>query len=90
MVCDKVMLILGQMIDTSQIILLPWAPGIYQEVELNVTGGCAKASSDYKWFSSDMATASVSTSGTIQAKKPGKTTIKVVSAFDPLNYDEVT
>lgn len=51
--------------------------------------GCAKASSDYKWFSSDMTTVSVSALGVVQAKKPGKATIKVVSIFDPINYDEV-
>lgn len=51
--------------------------------------GCVKASSDYKWFSSDMTTVSVSTSGVVQAKKPGKATIKVVSIFDSFNYDEV-
>lgn len=33
---------------------------------------------------------SVSTSGVIQAKKLGKAAVKVVSAFDPYNYDEVT
>lgn len=45
--------------------------------------------SDYKWLSSDSYTVSVSASGTIQAKKPGKATIKVVSIYDSLNYDEV-
>ena len=51
--------------------------------------GCAKASNDYKWFSSDMSTVSVSASGVVQAKKPGKATIEVLSVFDSLNYDEV-
>lgn len=51
--------------------------------------GCAKAESDYKWLSSDISTVSVSASGTIQGKKPGKATIKVVSVYDSLNYDEV-
>lgn len=36
-----------------------------------------------------MATVSVSASGVIQAKKPGKAAVKVVSIFDPFNYDEV-
>lgn len=51
--------------------------------------GCAKASSDYKWFSSDMGTVSITASGVVQAKKPGKATVKVVSIFDSFNYDEV-
>ncbi|KAK9272744.1 hypothetical protein L1049_003121 [Liquidambar formosana] len=89
MVCDPVKLSLEKRIGASQIILLPWVPAVYQEVELKATGGCAKASSDYKWFSSDMAIVSVSASGVVQAKKPGKATVKVVSIFDSLNYDEV-
>ena len=36
-----------------------------------------------------MATVSVSAYGVVQAKKPGKATIKVVSMYDPFNYDEV-
>lgn len=51
--------------------------------------GCAIGSSDYKWFSSDVGTVSVSASGVVQAKKPGKATIKVLSIFDSFNYDEV-
>jgi uncharacterized protein YjdB len=51
--------------------------------------GCAKAVSDYKWLSSDISTVSVSASGTIQAEKPGKATIKVISVYDSLNYAEV-
>lgn len=51
--------------------------------------GCAKGTSDYKWFSSDTGTVSVSASGVLQAKKPGKATIKVLSIFDSFNYDEV-
>ncbi|KAL5860539.1 hypothetical protein ACOSQ4_001835 [Xanthoceras sorbifolium] len=89
MVCNRVKLSLDRINDMSQSILLPWTPGVYQEVELKATGGCAKASSDYKWFSSDMATVSISASGTVQARKPGKTTVKVVSVFDSFNYDEV-
>ncbi|KAA8548147.1 hypothetical protein F0562_004591 [Nyssa sinensis] len=89
MVCNQVMFSMDKRTDVSHSILLPWAPAVYQEVELTATGGCAKTSSDYKWFSSDMATVSVSASGVVQAKKPGKATIKVVSIFDPLNYDEV-
>lgn len=51
--------------------------------------GCALGSNDYKWFSSDMDTVSVSASGVVQAKKPGKANIKVLSIFDSFNYDEV-
>lgn len=36
-----------------------------------------------------MATVSVSASGVAQAKKLGVATVRVVSIFDPLNYDEV-
>ncbi|XP_027187547.1 nuclear pore complex protein GP210 isoform X1 [Cicer arietinum] len=85
-VCDPVKFFLG---NESGIILLPWAPGVYQDAELKAVGGCAKAVSDYKWLSSDSYTVSVSASGTIQAKKPGKATIKVVSIYDSLNYDEI-
>lgn len=56
-------------------------------VLLNV--GCAKASSDYKWFTSDMTILSVSAYGIIQAKRPGIATVKVVSTFDSQNFDEV-
>lgn len=51
--------------------------------------GCAKASSDYKWFSSDTSIVYISASGILQAKKPGKATVRVVSVFDSANYDEV-
>lgn len=89
MVCDQVKFSMRKRNGTSQSILLPWAPAVYQEVELKTTGGCAKTSNDYKWFSSDMATVSVSASGVAQAKKLGVATVRVVSIFDPLNYDEV-
>lgn len=36
-----------------------------------------------------MSIVSVSASGVVQAKKPGKATIKVLSVFDSCNYDEV-
>ncbi|KAL3345007.1 hypothetical protein AABB24_024120 [Solanum stoloniferum] len=86
MVCDQVKF---GMEGASGSITLPWAPGVYQELELKVTGGCAMVSGDYKWFSSDMAIVSVSTFGIVQAKRPGKVTIKAVSVFDSLNYDEI-
>ncbi|CAN4080170.1 unnamed protein product [Withania somnifera] len=86
MVCDQVMF---SMEGVSGSITLPWAPGVYQELELKVTGGCAVVSGDYRWFSSDMAIVSVSAFGIVQAKRPGKVTIKAVSVFDSLNYDEI-
>ncbi|XP_019442522.1 PREDICTED: nuclear pore complex protein GP210 [Lupinus angustifolius] len=86
MVCDQVKFTLS---NESRIIVLPWAPGVYQEAELKAIGGCAKAVNDYKWLSSDTSTVSVSVFGIIQAKKPGKATIKVLSAYDSLNYDEI-
>ncbi|PSS30358.1 Nuclear pore complex protein [Actinidia chinensis var. chinensis] len=89
MVCDKVKFSIDNTNVVTQSILLPWAPAVYQELDLKATGGCAKVSSDYKWFSSDMATVSVSAYGVVQAKKPGKVTVKVVSMYDPFNYDEV-
>lgn len=89
MVCDQVKFTLEESNGVMQSIRLPWAPAIYQEVDLKATGGCAKATSDYRWFSSDTATVSVSASGVVQAKKPGKATVKVISVFDALNYDEV-
>ncbi|WRX20784.1 Bacterial Ig-like domain [Theobroma cacao] len=88
-VCDPVKFSSEKITGESQIILLPWAPAVYQEMELKATGGCAKASSDYKWFSSDMTVVSITAYGVVQAKKPGKATVKVVSSFDSFNYDEV-
>ncbi|KAH7510680.1 hypothetical protein FEM48_ZijujUnG0099600 [Ziziphus jujuba var. spinosa] len=89
MVCDQVKFSFDKRSGISQSILLPWAPGVYQEIELKASGGCGKTSSDYKWFSSDMAIVSVSASGVVQAKRPGKATIKVLSIYDSFNYDEV-
>lgn len=88
MVCDQVKFSMDGR-SASESILLPWAPAVYQEMELKATGGCAIASSDYKWFSSDMAIVSLSAYGIVQSKKPGKAIVKVVSIFDPFNYDEV-
>ncbi|PIN01198.1 Nuclear pore complex, gp210 component [Handroanthus impetiginosus] len=89
MECDQVKFVMEGDSGVSKRILLPWVPGVYQELELKASGGCAMSSSDYKWFSSDMAVVSVSVSGIVQAKKPGKTTIRAVSVFDSLNYDEL-
>lgn len=89
MVCDKVKIILDKRSATSDSIMLPWAPAIYQEVQLKAVGGCGKVVTDFKWFSSDTSILSVSTSGVVQAKKPGKSTIKVLSVYDSFNYDEV-
>ncbi|XP_039138500.1 nuclear pore complex protein GP210 isoform X1 [Dioscorea cayenensis subsp. rotundata] len=88
-VCNKVKFVSGDQDVYTQIIRLPWVPGIYQEVELKASGGCAKSKTDYRWFSSDPETISVSASGSVQAKLPGKAVIKVVSSFDAMNYDEV-
>ncbi|KAJ9135376.1 hypothetical protein P3X46_032567 [Hevea brasiliensis] len=88
-VCDQVKFILDRTTGASQNILLPWAPSVYQETELKALGGCAQVSSDYKWFSSDVAVVSISASGIVQAKKPGKATVRVVSIYDPFNYDEL-
>ncbi|XP_047338499.1 nuclear pore complex protein GP210 [Impatiens glandulifera] len=87
--CDEVKLSIVKSSNISPSILLPWAPGIYQELELKVIGGCGKVASDYKWFSSDVDIVSVSAYGVLQAKKPGKAVIKVVSIIDQLNFDEV-
>ncbi|KAI5340210.1 hypothetical protein L3X38_019484 [Prunus dulcis] len=57
---------------------------ITEEVELQATGGGAEASSDYKWFSSDMGIVSVSASGVVQAKKPGKAS-SLIAAYSPLS-----
>lgn len=89
MVCDQVKFRVSEESKEPHIILLPWAPGIYQELELEVNGGCAMTSSDYRWISSDMDIVSVSASGIVQSKNPGKATIKAVSIYDPLNFDEV-
>ncbi|CAN0904175.1 Nuclear pore complex protein GP210 [Linum grandiflorum] len=87
-ICDQVKLTLDGTV-ASQVVQLPWAPAVYQEVELKAVGGCAKVPADYKWYSSDTATVSISTSAIALAKKPGKATMKAVSGLDSFNYDEV-
>ncbi|XP_054801518.1 nuclear pore complex protein GP210 [Prosopis cineraria] len=89
MVCDQVRVRLSGESDQPRSILLPWVPSVYQEVELKAIGGCAEAASDYKWLSTDTSIVSVSAVGVVQARKPGKATIKVLSIYDSLNYDEV-
>ncbi|GAB2279016.1 hypothetical protein Dimus_013682 [Dionaea muscipula] len=119
MVCDQVKIKRDKQTTDSSAIVLPWAPGIYQEVKLETVGGCistfskfqillipffswclngildfefvgcANKPTDYKWFSSDMAIVSVSEAGICQAKQLGKATVKVVSVFDVLNFDEI-
>lgn len=38
-VCDQVKFSLEKVSGKSQIILLPWAPAVYQEIGLKATGG---------------------------------------------------
>lgn len=52
--------------------------------------GCATTPAEYRWLSSDSSILSVSNMGVVQAKRPGKATVKVVSIFDNLNFDEVS
>ncbi|XP_026442426.1 nuclear pore complex protein GP210-like isoform X1 [Papaver somniferum] len=89
MVCERVKFKMWKKNDSSTTIHLPWAPGIYEEMELSATGGCVETTNGYKWYTSDASTVSVSASGVIQAKKPGQVTVKVVSVHDSTNYDEV-
>ncbi|KAI3985657.1 hypothetical protein MKX01_033940 [Papaver californicum] len=42
MVCERVKFNMGNRDDSSTTIHLPWAPGIYQEMELSATGGCVQ------------------------------------------------
>ena len=42
MVCDQVKFHLEKRSGISQSILLPWAPSVYQEVELKASGGCLR------------------------------------------------
>ncbi|XP_020089259.1 nuclear pore complex protein GP210 isoform X4 [Ananas comosus] len=88
-VCRKVKLIINGRNESSDIIRLPWAPGVFQELELKAIGGCGRTFEDYRWFSSDTGVIYVSASGIIRAKRPGRATVKVFSAFDSINYDEV-
>ncbi|ERN13772.1 hypothetical protein AMTR_s00049p00191680 [Amborella trichopoda] len=88
-VCNRVTIFLGEVDIVPSPIRIPWAPGVYQEVDLKAIGGCAISSRDYRWFSSDKGIVSVSASGYVQAKRPGQAIIKVESVFDSLNYDEV-
>lgn len=88
-VCSKVKASWDEGTENSNIIHLPWVPGVYQEVNLKAVGGCGKTLEDYKLSSSDESVVSVSDSRTVHAKRPGQAVIKVVSAFDSLNFDEV-
>ncbi|KAK8459402.1 hypothetical protein SEVIR_2G136800v4 [Setaria viridis] len=88
-VCSKVKAFWDEGLESSNVIHLPWVPGVYQEIELKATGGCGKTLDDYKLFSSDEDVASVSDSRIVHAKKPGQAVIRVVSAFDFLNFDEI-
>ncbi|XP_021760201.1 nuclear pore complex protein GP210-like isoform X1 [Chenopodium quinoa] len=89
MVCDPVRVKgEGKNISLSPL-LLPWSPDIYQEAQLNAAGGCANSPADYRWLSSDNSILSVSATGVVQAKRLGKATVKAVSIFDDLNFDEV-
>lgn len=88
-VCSKVKAFWDEGLDNSNVIYLPWVPGVHQEVEMMAIGGCGKTLDDYKLFSSDEDVASVSDSRIVRAKKPGQAVIRVVSAFDFLNFDEV-
>ncbi|ONK57184.1 uncharacterized protein A4U43_C10F17460 [Asparagus officinalis] len=88
-VCSKVKFNFGEEDEASQIIRLPWAPGISQQVELRATGGCGRSLEDYIWLSSNEAVLSVSTSGLLRVNSPGRAVIKVVSVFDSINVDEV-
>ncbi|XP_012837561.1 PREDICTED: nuclear pore complex protein GP210-like [Erythranthe guttata] len=88
-VCDQVEFVKERAGNRFNRILLPWVPGVYQEFQLKASGGCAVFPSHYKWLSLDEAVVSVSASGIVRARKPGNATIRVVSIFDSLNYDEM-
>ncbi|TVU10546.1 hypothetical protein EJB05_44087, partial [Eragrostis curvula] len=88
-VCSKVKAFWDEGSENSNVIHLPWVPGVYQEIELKAIGGCGKMQDDYKLFSSDERVASVSDSRIVRAKKPGQAVIRVVSVFDFLNFDEI-
>ncbi|KAL6838421.1 hypothetical protein ACP4OV_031666 [Aristida adscensionis] len=88
-VCGKVKAFWDEGSENSNVIYLPWIPGVYQDVELKAVGGCGKTLDDYKLFSSDERIASVSDSRVVRAKKPGQAVIRVVSMFDFLNFDEI-
>ncbi|KAF3793671.1 Nuclear pore complex protein [Nymphaea thermarum] len=88
-ICDHVKIILQETIYPTKLIRLPWVPNVYQDFQLTASGGCAQASKDYHWFSSDVGVVSVSSTGVVRAISPGRAVIKVVSSFDLLNYDEV-
>ncbi|XP_031481437.1 nuclear pore complex protein GP210 isoform X2 [Nymphaea colorata] len=88
-ICDHVKIILQETIHPTKLIRLPWVPNVYQDFQLTASGGCAQASKDYHWFSSDVGVVSVSSTGVVRAISPGRAVIKVVSSFDLLNYDEV-
>ncbi|KAL5991265.1 hypothetical protein ACLOJK_012172 [Asimina triloba] len=89
LVCNQVKISMDDKNGQCQTIHLPWAHGISQEIELTATGGCAKTSKDYIWFSSDLATVSVSGTGFVKAHRPGQAIVKVTTIFDSMNYDEV-
>ncbi|XP_074274983.1 nuclear pore complex protein GP210 isoform X2 [Silene latifolia] len=89
MVCEQVRSVDEGRNTLLSSLLLPWSPDVYQEAELHTVGGCAKTPFDYKWLSSDDSIVSVSVMGVVQAKRPGKASVKVVSVYDSLNFHEV-
>ncbi|KAL6601453.1 hypothetical protein ACP70R_044673 [Stipagrostis hirtigluma subsp. patula] len=88
-VCSKVKAFWDEGLENSNVIHLPWIPGVYQDIELKAVGGCGKTQDDYKLFSFDEDVASVSDSRVVRAKKPGQAVIRVASVFDLLNFDEI-
>ncbi|CAN7097722.1 unnamed protein product [Brassica rapa subsp. narinosa] len=88
-VCEQVEFTSNNIEDGTPQILLPWTPSSCQEMQLAVTGGCAKASSDYLWLTSDESIISLSPNGVIKAKKPGVATVIAVSTSEPHNFDEI-
>ncbi|CAN6930889.1 unnamed protein product [Brassica oleracea] len=88
-VCEQVEFTSNNIEDGTPQILLPWTPSSCQEMQLAVTGGCAKASSDYLWLTSDESIISLSPYGVIKAKRPGIATVMAVSTSEPQNFDEI-
>ncbi|PKA56686.1 hypothetical protein AXF42_Ash012816 [Apostasia shenzhenica] len=88
-VCGKVLFSIRDQVESLDIIHMPWAPGVYQEVQLMATGGCGKIADAYVWQSSDETVVSVSASGFIRGKRPGRAMVKVASSSDTFNYDEI-
>lgn len=87
-VCSPV-LISFQDKERRNVLHLPWNAKAVQDYQLKAEGGCGSKLSDYRWASSDVAVATVSSVGVVRVKGLGQAIIRVMASTNPMNSDEV-